>query len=135
MFQRKQSLFLTLAIVATALIPFTAWADRVMADSSRLVLWTAAVLGAAAIVLDAISLFLYGNRTVQLRIVRAANYMQTGLLAAETAVLLTLGGIGLYLLDESIAFLLTCAALVFQLLAVRAIRADIRLVESSDRIR
>lgn len=135
MIQRKQSLFLALAVLCTLLVPFTAWADRVLEDPSGLILWLATGLGLLAVALDVAAILRFNDRPAQVTLVRASNFVQTALLATETAVLLSLGGIGTYLLDESLAFLLTSAAIVLQLLAVRAIRADIRLVDSMDRIR
>lgn len=135
MIQRIQTLWLLFAIAATAAVHATAWMDRAQEDPMAWISLLATVLIVAAVVSAAAAVALFANRPWQLRAIRVATLFQGGLLGVELGVLFTLGGIGFYLWDELIAPALTISAIVFQLLASRAIRADMSLVESMDRIR
>jgi hypothetical protein len=133
--QRIQTLWLLLAMAATAAVRATAWMDRAQEDPMRWISLLAMGLIAAAVLADGVAVALFSNRQRQLGAIRIANLLQGGLLGVELGVLFTLGGIGFYLWDELIALALTLAAILFQVLASRAIRSDISLVESMDRIR
>lgn len=135
MIQRIQTLWLVLAMAATGAVQATAWMDRAQEDPMAWISMLATALIIAAVLANGVALVLFTQRQRQLGAIRVAHLFQGGLLGVELGVLFTLGGIGIYLWDELIAPALTIAAIALQLLASRAIRSDISLVESMDRIR
>lgn len=81
------------------------------------------------------SIFLYKDRKKQLWWVRIAGWAQVAVFAAACAILLTLGGIGAFLMKEALSVLLISIALISLWQAGRFIRRDQELVDSMDRIR
>jgi hypothetical protein len=133
--QRIQTLFLAIAVLLNIGFFFTPLFERVLEDPSgwfRSAIFTA--VGLAAII-SAISIFMYKNRTSQLRWVRNAMIFEIIAAATATGVFFTLGRIGSHLTGEATGLGLLLLALLFQLLAASGIRKDERLVRSMDRIR
>lgn len=88
-----------------------------------------------AMALDIISIGLYQKRKNQISWVKRAMAFQVIGIGFGLGVLFSLGGIGTYLWDEAIGCGLIILALVFQILALRGIKNDEKLVRSIDRIR
>ncbi len=135
MIQRIQSIFLALAILCTLSVVFTPIYDRAMEDPQN---WIGIGLSASlliAMLLDIISIGLYQKRKNQISWVKRAMAFQVIGIGFGLGVLFSLGGIGTYLWDEAIGCGLAVLALIFQILALRSINKDEKLVRSIDRIR
>jgi hypothetical protein len=157
MIQRKQSLFLALA----AMLSFATWffpVSTYVRGEEQFIFMTQGLIGPDGIALEevamkmpfhivltilgaalAVSIFLYGNRPRQVRLVRG-----TYLLALATAafMFITDTSIRSYLAQGGavthhygVSYFLPLLALVLSFLAERAIRADEELVRSMDRLR
>ncbi|MEX1063037.1 MAG: DUF4293 family protein [Balneolaceae bacterium] len=135
MIQRLQTVFLLLAAVINFFVFFTPIYTRAMQDPAVWIGIVFSLLLAGVIILSIYSVFLYRDREKQLVRVRIATFTQTAVLAASIAILLTLGGIGSFLLKEALSVLLILLALISLWQAWRFIRKDQELVESMDRIR
>lgn len=135
MIQRIQTVFLALAAIINLSVYFTPIYKKSMADPQD---WIGIGLTATllvALVLSLISIFLYNNRSNQIRWVKYAAFVQIMALAFCIGVLFSLGGIGTYLWDEALGAGLTLIGFIFQMLAIRYIKKDEDLVRSMDRIR
>lgn len=80
-------------------------------------------------------IFLYKDRQKQLKFVRIGITFEIATLAAAMSILFTLGGIGIFLMNEVLSVLLVFLALVSYWQAGRLIKKDEELVKSMDRIR
>lgn len=81
------------------------------------------------------SIFLFKNRKSQIAWVKRAALVQVIALGFSTGVFFSLGGIGTYLWDEAIGTGFIVLSFAFQLLALKFIHKDDKLVKSMDRIR
>jgi hypothetical protein len=81
------------------------------------------------------AIFLFLNRVKQQLFVKIASGFQVIALGTAFGVILSLGGIGSYLWDEALSLSLIFIGIVSQLLALRGIKKDDKLVRSMDRIR
>lgn len=88
-----------------------------------------------AAILSVYSVFLFNNRKNQINWVKRATFVQIIALGFSVGVFFSLGGIGTYLWDEAIGTGLIVLGFIFQLLALRFINKDEKLVRSMDRIR
>lgn len=135
MIQRIQTVFLILAVLLNGGVFFTPIFERAIDDPAPwMPIAFGVALGAAAL-LSLYAIFLYQNRKNQVSWVKYGIGIQFVSLGFSVGILLSLGGIGTYLWDESIGVGLVLLALIFQFLAVRYIRKDEKLVKSMDRIR
>ena len=82
-----------------------------------------------------VSIFMYSNRKNQLSWVKRGALAQVIAMGFCFGVIFSLGGIGRYLWDEALGTGLVILGFVFQLLAMRFIQKDEKLVRSMDRIR
>ena len=80
-------------------------------------------------------IFLYKNRALQMSWVKRTLALQLVTLGWGLGILISLGGFGSFLWDETLGVSWLLLALLFQLLAYRNIKQDEELVESMDRIR
>lgn len=106
-----------------------------MADPAEWIGYGLAISVTFAMIIAAISVFLYKNRPLQLRVVKFGTYIQIIALGFATGVLFSLGGFGVFLWDESIGVALLILSLVMFWLAGSGIKKDEKLVKSMDRIR
>lgn len=88
-----------------------------------------------AIILTLVTIFLFSNRANQMVWVKRAMLVQVIGMGFCFGVLLSLGGIGTYLWDEALGTGLVILGFLFQLLGLRFIHKDEKLVRSIDRIR
>lgn len=142
MIQRIQSIFLLLAAGASFSVlafPFASkkgtvtsaiFADQVYDVQDNIVLL---VLFAIAGALAAISIFLYKNRTIQIRLAIIA--LLVNLAGIAFAVIYLLQQVNFASIAFSIGIFLPLLAVIFIWLAQRNIRKDEKLVRSMDRLR
>lgn len=135
MIQRIQSIYLALVLFLDASFVFTPLFSKVMDDPSAWLSSTHVAAIAFSAIVSVYAIFLFSNRDKQIKMVKAAIVFQVIGFGSALGVLLSLGGIGSYLWDEALSWLLLLSAILFQLLALNAIRKDINLVKSMDRIR
>jgi len=133
--QRIQSLYLIMAIVVNGLFFFTPLFYRALADPAAWIssgLFSALFLSAAV---SLYSLFRFRNRPLQIRWIHRAMIFQVLGVGFGSGVLFTLGSLGRYEWRGILSLGLLLLVWIMQVLAVRAIDRDEKLVKSMDRIR
>ena len=135
MIQRLQTVFLALSVLLTAATFFTPIYARAMEDPQLWIGYGLAISLTLAMLISAVSIFLYGNRKNQINWVKKAALAQVIGLGFCLGVILSLGGFGRYLWDEALGTGLVVLGFGFHLLAIRFIHKDEKLVRSIDRIR
>lgn len=135
MIQRLQTVFLALAVVFNIAVYFTPIFSRSMEDPQMWIGYGLAVAIGIAAALSIYSIFLFNERKTQLNWVKRAALAQVIALGFCVGVLFSLGGIGTYLWDEALGTSFAGLAFVAQMLALRSINKDEKLVRSMDRIR
>lgn len=133
--QRPQTIYLILAVLLNLGVFFNPIYSKAMADPAEWIGYGLAISVTLAMMIAAISVFLYKNRPLQLRVVKFGTYIQIIALGFATGVLFSLGGFGVFLWDESIGVALLTLSLVMFWLAGSGIKKDEALVKSMDRIR
>lgn len=88
-----------------------------------------------AMILAVIAVFIYKNRVLQLKIVKAATYSEIVALGSSTGVLFSMGGIGTFLWPELLSISLIVLSLISLWISGKKIKKDEELVQSMDRIR
>lgn len=135
MIQRIQTVALFIAFLLNASIFFNALYSHAMNDPYGWVgigfasILTIAALGSLGVI------FLYKSRTNQIRWVNILMIIQLIAMGFAVGIYISLGGIGVFLWDETIGLGLLLLALICQLYARKKIKDDIELVKSMDRIR
>lgn len=135
MIQRLQTVFLGLAALLTGSAYFTPIYSRAMEDPQLWIGYGLAISLSLAMVVTISSIFLFKNRTNQMIWVKRAMLIQVIGMGFCFGVLLSLGGIGTYLWDEALGTGLVILGFLLQLLGLRFIHKDEKLVRSIDRIR
>lgn len=135
MIQRIQSVFLALAVALNIGVYFTPIYTRAIEDPQQWIGYGFAISLIISALITAGSIFLYKNRKNQILWIKRAMFVQVIVLGFCAGVILSLGGIGTYLWDEAVGSGLALFAFAFQMLAVRFINKDEKLVRSMDRIR
>lgn len=135
MIQRIQTLFLAIAVILNLIVFFTPIYRHAMNDPSIWIGITFAILLTAVMILSLIAIFLYNNRTNQLKWVKFVTYLQIAVLGVSVAILFTMGGFGMFLWREVLSVALIFLSLIALWQAGRFIKKDKELVESMDRIR
>ena len=135
MIQRLQTVFLGLAALLTGTAYFTPIYSRAMEDPQLWIGYGLAISLSLAMVVTISSIFLFKNRTNQMIWVKRAMLIQVIGMGFCFGVLLSLGGIGTYLWDEALGTGLVILGFLLQLLGLRFIHKDEKLVRSIDRIR
>jgi hypothetical protein len=133
--QRIQTVFLALAVLVNIGVYFTPIYQRAMEDPQQWIGFGLAISLVVAAIITIYSIFLFGNRKNQIVWIKRAMFIQIVALGFCVGVIFSLGGIGTYLWDEALGTGLTLSGFIFQLLAVRFITKDDKLVRSMDRIR
>ncbi len=135
MIQRIQSVFLFLAFVLNGSLFFNGLYSHAMDDPQA---WIG-IGFALALTLAALaplgSIFLYRNREFQVKGVNVSLVLQVVALGYGIGILISLGGFGTFLWDESLGIGMLLLALLSQLYGRKKIKDDIELVKSMDRIR
>ncbi len=106
-----------------------------MADPATWINYGFAIILTMAIFIALVSIFLFKDRTLQLRIVKLGTYFQIAGLGFAISILFSMGGFGTYLWRESLGVLYIFISLGLYWLAGRGIKSDQELVKSMDRIR
>ncbi len=137
MIQRIQSIYLLLAATCVFLtLQFSTYAgtNKELIPSSflngldtLLLTITTTIIGVVAF----ISIFLYKNRTLQVRLTLLAIMLQAGLMFLYYREIQTYVGKGAY----TITAIFHLAAIVFLILAAKGIKADDKLIKDSSRLR
>lgn len=135
MIQRLQTVFLALAILITLATYFTPIYDRAMEDPQRWIGYGLAASLLISVLISGVSIFLFKNLKNQINWIKKAALFQVIGLGFCFGVLLSLGGIGRYLWDEALGTMLVILGFLLQLLAIRYIHKDEKLIRSIDRIR
>lgn len=135
MFQRIQSVFLILAIIANGAFIFFPVDNHAKDDPQQWIYWLLVGSLALATVIQLYALSMFKNRPRQAFLVRFGELPQVIAFGSSLGVVFSLGGVGLYLWDEMLATALLFAALLFELFAVQFIRKDEARVRSIDRLR
>ena len=135
MIQRIQTVFLALAAILNLAVYFTPIYEKAMADPQPWIGWSLALFLLAATGLSIYSIFLYNNRSNQIKWVKNAALLQVISFGICVGVLFSMGGIGTYLWDEALGTGIVFIGFLLQILALRFIRKDEELVRSMDRIR
>lgn len=135
MIQRIQSVYLFLAVVLNVAIFFSALFDRAQADPQAWISVGYTVVLIVASVLALVTLFLYKNRSNQLKSANIAIALQTIVFGWGIGILISLGGFGPFMWDEALGALFSLIALIAEVMARKKIRDDQELVRSMDRIR
>ncbi|HLR76617.1 MAG TPA: DUF4293 domain-containing protein [Balneolaceae bacterium] len=135
MIQRIQSVYLLLAAILNVAIFFNSLYGQAQADPA---LWvglgfTIALILAA--VTSIISIFLYQNRDMQIKLTSVSAIFQVISLGWGVGIFISLGGFGTFLWDEGLGVLFLLIAVIAVFMARKKIRDDRELVKSMDRIR
>jgi divalent metal cation (Fe/Co/Zn/Cd) transporter len=133
--QRIQTVYLALAVIIDLIIFFTPIYRHAVNDPADWIGIGFAAFLTIAMILALISIFLYGNRTNQIKWVKASSYFQIAALGVSVAILFTLGGFGRFLLEELLSTGGLFISLILLWMAGRQIKKDQELVDSMDRIR
>lgn len=135
MIQRIQSVYLFLAFVLDGTIFFNALYRHAMNDPQ---VWVGSGFTALLIIAGLFSLaciFLYNNRSNQIKWTGGAVILQVIALGYGVGILISLGGFGSFLWDEAIGVGILLIALAAVMMARKKIKEDEELVKSMDRIR
>lgn len=135
MLQRIQTVYLFLGIVLNGLVflsPLYGHAGKDPAVWINLAVAASLILASLGML---ISIFLYTNRTRQIQGVKISILFQVIAIGFLGGILFSLGGFGIFLLEETLSMLLPIVTLILQYMAMRSIRKDDELVRSMDRIR
>ncbi|PWN07711.1 DUF4293 family protein [Rhodohalobacter mucosus] len=135
MIQRIQTVYLFLAAALNISVFFTPIYRHAVNDPAGWIGIGFAIFLTLAFLIAAAAIFLYQNRSLQIRIVKAGTYMQIVAIGFSAGILFSLGGFGTFLWQEVLSSGLIVLALMFYWLAGRSIKKDEELVKSMDRIR
>ena len=135
MIQRIQTVFLLIAVFLNAGFLFTPIFELTEAYPNQ---WMVLLLSTAltlSTILSFIAIFLYKNRTLQIRFVTVAMVAQVILIGVAGGVLFSMGAIDMDSIAEITGVVMVVLSWILQFLAVKAIKKDDALVRSIDRIR
>lgn len=135
MIQRPQTLYLLFASLINVGVFFTPVYSRAMEDPVPWIGFGLAIALTLAMIVSIAAIFLYTNRTLQLKVVKGGTYLQIIAFGSAVGVLFSMSGLGIDLWPEAIGMTLIIISLAMFWLAGRNIKADEELVQSMDRIR
>ena len=135
MIQRIQTLFLFSAFLLDILVFFNPVYSHAMDDPQLWIGYGFAIILTLAAVFSVVCIFMYKNRTRQISWVKRTMLLPLISAGWGIGILISLGGFGTFLWDETLGVGLILLALVSQILAYRNIKKDKELVQSMDRIR
>tara|TARA_R100001143_G_scaffold61071_2_gene61187 strand:+ start:12069 stop:12476 length:408 start_codon:yes stop_codon:yes gene_type:complete len=133
--QRPQSLYLLFAALCNLAAFWNPIYGRAMADPATWISYGFAIILTLAMLISIVSIFLFKDRSLQLKIVKLGTYFQIAGLGFAISILFSMGGFGTYLWRESLGVLLIFISLGFYWLSGKGIKSDQELVKSMDRIR
>lgn len=135
MIQRIQTVYLALAILLNIAFFLSPLFIQAQLDPSG---WLLPLLVAAcgfAVILSLYAIFLYNNRLRQIQIVSYACLFQVIAFASAAGVFFSLGRLDDDSLWELFGVVVLVFALMLQFMSIKAIKKDINLIKSMDRIR
>lgn len=135
MLQRIQTVFLALSGIVTGAVFFTPIYSRAVEDPQLWIGYGLAIILTVAVILSTFSIFKFSDRKNQMQWVKRSCFAQVIAFGFAVGILFSLGGIGTYLWDEALGTGLIGFGFIFQLLALKFINKDDKLVRSMDRIR
>lgn len=135
MIQRIQSVFLFLAFILDGSVFFNALYSHAMDDPQAWIGIGFAILLSLSAFSSLVCIFLYNNRTNQLKWVNRTMILQVATIGYGLGIFISLGGFGSFLWDEALGIGMLVLALCSQIYARKKIKDDIELVKSMDRIR
>lgn len=135
MIQRPQSLYLLFAALCNLAVFWNPIYGRAMADPVTWISYGFASILTLAILVALVSIFLFNDRTIQLRVVKLGTYFQIAGLGFAISILFSMGGLGTYMWRESLGVLFIVISLGLYWFAGKGIKSDVELVKSMDRIR
>jgi hypothetical protein len=136
MIQRKQTLWLLLSIICTGLtVPFSTYVGADANNAMQIVKGsssaTLAIITSLVIVINAIAIFLFKNRSTQIKVVTAGIVALLSLLFIYFKEIQKIPTAGSY----SLSAVLHIASAVFMVLAIKFIYDDEKLLKESNRLR
>jgi hypothetical protein len=133
--QRIQSVYLFLIVLLNISVFFTPIYRQAMNDPADWIGLGFAITLTLSFLLAGVAIFLFQDRKLQIRLVKAGTYIQIVAAGFSAGILFSLGGFGTFLWQEVLSMGLIVLALLIYWLAGRAIKKDDELVKSMDRIR
>jgi len=133
--QRPQTLFLVLTVILNLAVFFTPIYSHAVNDPATWFGMGMAISLTLPMIIAAISILFYKNRSNQLKWVKIATYIQIVALGFALGVLFSLGGFGKFLWKEVVSSGIIILSLASLWQAGRLIKKDEELVKSMDRIR
>ena len=124
-----------MAAIANLGVYFTPIYSRAVEDPKFWIGYGLAISLLIAVLFSLASIFLFKDRKGQMLLVKRASFFQVVALGFCVGIFFSLGGIGTYLWDEALGTSLVILGLILQVLALRFIQKDEKLVRSMDRIR
>ncbi|PKD43541.1 DUF4293 family protein [Rhodohalobacter barkolensis] len=135
MIQRPQTIFLILTAILNLAVFFTPIYSHAVNDPAAWFGIGMALSLTLPMLIALISIFLYKNRSNQLKWVKIATYLQIVALGFAIGTLFSLGGFGKFLWKEVLSSGIVIFSLASLWQAGRLIKKDEELVQSMDRIR
>lgn len=135
MIQRPQTIFLILTAILNLAVFFTPIYSHAVNDPAAWFGIGMALSLTLPMLIALISIFLYKNRSNQLKWVKMATYLQIVALGFAIGTLFSLGGFGKFLWKEVLSSGIVIFSLASLWQAGRLIKKDEELVQSMDRIR
>ncbi|MCH8557079.1 MAG: DUF4293 domain-containing protein [Balneolia bacterium] len=135
MIQRIQTVYLAVAIFLNVVFFFSPLFTQARMDTSDWLLPMIAAASAFAIVLSLYGIFLYKNHARQIQIISYACLFQVIAIGSGAGIFMSMGRYSHDSIWELTGLISLIFALMFQLLAIRGIKSDVKLLKSMDRIR
>lgn len=135
MIQRIQTVYLVVAIFLNIVFFFSPLFIQARMDTSEWMLPLITAASAFAMVLSLYAVFLYKNRLRQIQITSYACLFQVIAIGSGAGIFLSMGRYSQDSIWELAGVIALVFALMFEFLAIRAIKSDIKLIKSMNRIR
>ncbi len=135
MIQRIQTVYLAIAILFNILFFFNPLFYHVRTDPGDWLLPLVAASCAFAAVLAGWAILLYKNRQRQIQVISYAILFQVVSFGAASGIFFSMGRLYRDSIWELSGVMLLLLALMFEFMAIRGIKNDIKLIKSMDRIR
>lgn len=135
MIQRIQTVYLAVAVLLNILFYFTPLFEQARTDPSDWLLPFMTAAAAFGAIISLYSIFLFKKRERQAQIVSYACLFQVMAFGAAAGIFFSMGRLSPDMIWELAGVIMLLFALTLQFLAIKAIKKDIALIRSMDRIR
>lgn len=138
MIQRKQTVFLALAIIFNILFLFTPLFEHMLEMPNELLTGLAAGFGIALLAstgITGVAIFRYDNYDAQIKLIGYAALFEGIAAGLAAGTLFSMGHIGSESLGEVFGAGLLPLAVVLQLLGIKGVKDDKKIIKSMDRLR